>query len=211
MDIKRNKRFFDPTFSRKLIAVAVCGAALTLICLTVWWYIWISSLVSTLLTIGAIIGVGMIIGAISIRPKAKDISDQVENARTAFRDSTAEKLNFPNDFDEDSLLLWGFINGTAEKTLKGGEKYTDRVQFALLYLKRSQLYVRTEICSLTDESNVTNEYALPLSGMTLSVDESSRTLTIHTPDELLTIALYAVDYQLEEYIAKVERQIKKAI
>ncbi len=83
--------------------------------------------------------------------------------------------------------------------------------FASLYLKRSQLYVRTEVCSLTEERSTSSEYCLPLAGMTLTADESARTVTITTTEEKLTLAIQSVNYLLEEYIAKVERQIKKAV
>lgn len=211
MDYKRNKRFFDPGFERKLTAIALCGAFLTVLFLALWWYIWISSIVSTLFTIGAFIGIGIVIGAVSIRPKVNDINEQIDIARQAFIDATAEKLKFPNDFEENSISVWGFTDGSIEKTLQNGHKYTDHVMFASLYLKRNQLYIRTEVCSLIEDDRTLNEYALSLAGMTLSADESTHTLTITANEETLTLAIQSIDYLLEEYITKVERQIKKII
>lgn len=211
MDFKRNKRFFSDSFGRKLTVITICGVLLAVLGLALWYFVWISSLVSNLFTISAIIGVGMCIGAISIRPKVKDITDQIDDARLRFIDSTAEKLNFPNDFENDCHLVWGFLEGNAEKKLKSGEIFTDRLQFTALYMKRSQLYVRTECCSLIEDGSDVNEYALPFAETTISADASSLTLTITSPEVSLTIPLQAVDYQLEEYIAKVHRQIKKAV
>lgn len=207
MDYKRNKRLFDDSFSRKLTVLAICGAVIAPISLIVWWYIWYSNI----MVIAAIIGVGMVIGAVSMRPKVKDVNDQIDDAHKNFYDGTAEKLKYPNDFEEDSLSLWGFIEGNSQKILKSGEKLTDRVQFTLLYLKRSQLYVRSEICSLTEDATSVNEYNLSLAGMTVSVDAPSFTLTIVSKEETINLPIQAVDYQLEEYIAKIERQIKKSV
>lgn len=211
MDIKRNKRFFDPAFSKKLTLAAVLGIILALIFLALWWYIWISSIVSSLFTIGAIAGVGITIGALSIRPKVKDVNEQIETAVQALKDATAEKLKFPNDLDENSLTVWGFIEGTTEKTLKNGEKYTDRIQITSLYLKRNHLYIRCEVCSLLEEVSVISECTLPLAGMTVSINESQNTLTITSTEETVAVAIRSVDYQHEEFITKLERQVKKSV
>lgn len=211
MDYKRNKHFFDPGFSRKLTIIAICGIFLALVFFALWWYIWISSIVSTLFTIGVIVGAGMTIGALSIRPKAKDVTEQIDSARKTFVDTTAEKLKYPDDFEENSLSVWGFREGTTAKTLKNGEKYTDCVEFASLYLRRSTLYARTEIVSLLKEDISTAEFALSLASMEIKADESTLTLLITSTDESLIIPIQAIDYSLEQFIEKVERQIRKAV
>lgn len=210
MDYKRNKRFFDPGFTGKLKILAIIGALVTLIFMALWYFVWISSIVDALFTIGAIIGIGMIVGAISIRPKLKDITDQIENAGQVFTDDTAEKLKFPNDFGDNSHSVWGFCEGTVEKTLKNGDKLTDRVEFTTLYLRRSSLYVRTQVLSLTEESSTVTDYSLPLAGMTVKADETAHCLLITTLEDSLLVHIRALDYPLEEYIEKIERQIKKS-
>lgn len=207
MDYKRNKRFFEAGYSRKLTILTICGALLAPLALFVWWYIYYSNFV----LLFALIGAAMFIGSLSIRPKAKDIDDQIDTARKAFSDSTAEKLKFPDDFEENSHAVWGFTEGTVEKTLKNGEKYTDRVKFASLYPRRSTLYIRTESLSLIEEGSTVSEYSLPLAGMTIKADETTLCLLITTPEESLTLPVQSVDYPLEEFIEKVERQIKKAV
>lgn len=207
MDYKRNKRFFEAGYSRKLTVLTICGAVLAPLALFVWWYIYYANFV----LLFALIGAAMVIGAISIRPKAKDIDEQIDNARKAFADGTAEKLKYPDDFEENSLTLWGFIEGSVEKTLKNGEKYTDNVKFSSLYLRKSTLYLRTETLSLVEEGSTVTEDSLPLAGMTVKADEGSRRLLITTPELAINLPVQSVDYPLEEFIEKVERQIKKAV
>lgn len=207
MDYKRNKHFFTPGYSRKLNVLTVCGGVLALLGLFVWWYIWYRIYIFLI----ALAGIATVIGALSIRPKAKDVADQIETARKAFTDTTAEKLKYPDDFEENSLAVWGFCEGTTEKILKNGETYTDRVAFALLYLKKSTLYVRTEVVSLLHEEASTADYSLPLSDMKISIDEASPALIIASTDESLILPVQAIDYSIEQFMEKLERQIKKCV
>lgn len=206
MDYKRNKRLFNDRFNRKLTILAICGAVIAPLCLIIWWYFWYSSVMVIL----AIVGVGMVVGSVSMRPKAQDLIDQIEDLRKTFIDSTSEKLKFPSSFEDDSLSVWGFIEGTTSKTLKNGTTLTDSVQFSTFYLKRTHLYIRTDIISLTEERNSSNEDTLPLSDMTISVDEETLSIKVATPEKSLTLPIHAYDYTIEEYITKIERQIKKA-
>lgn len=207
MDYKRNKQFFETGYSRKLTILTVCGAVLAPLALFVWWYIYYSNFV----LLFALIGAAMVIGAISIRPKAKDIDEQIDNARKAFADGTAEKLKYPDDFEENSLTLWGFIEGTVDKTLKSGEKYTDLVKFSSLYLRKSTLYLRTETLSLVEGGSTVTEDSLTLAGMTVKTDEAALCLHLTTTEESINLPVQSVDYPLEEFIEKVNRQIKKAV
>lgn len=207
MDIKRNKRFFSENFSLKLTILAICGILLALICGFVWWYVWYSNFI----LIGAVVGLAMTVGAVSIRPKLSDITDQLDDARKQLNETAAEKLKYPSDFEEYNLSLFGFVDGTTVKTLKNGMRLTDRVQFTSLYIKRNHLWVLTECCSLTSEDRSSCEYLLPLAGMKISADPVALTLVVTGSEESLTIPFQAFDYSLEEYITKVERQIKKAV
>ncbi len=205
MDIKRNIRFFSEKFSRNLTVLAVCGALLAVLCGLTWWFFWSAIYIE----VGIFIGIAMVIGAVTMRPKAKDLIDQVDTARKEFYDNTADKLKYPSDFEEDSLLVWGYISGKAEKMLKGGIRITDRVQFSLLYLKRNSLYIRTETCPLTEEGKTVDEHQLPLAGLKIEADQQTCLLTFTAQDQLLQLPIQAIDYPLEEFIAKIERQIKK--
>lgn len=205
MDYKHNKRFFDPNFSKKLTVLAICGGVIALLCLFIWWYIYYSNL----FVVAAVIGVGMLIGAVSMRPKAKDIADQIDDMSKQFHDASAEKLKFPSDFEESSLSIHGFVEGNSEKVLKSGQKLTDSVQFSTLYLKYSQLWIRTMTASLVEERNSEETYSLPLQGMEVAADEAAHTLTVKSSEGTLILAIEALDYTLEEFLTKLERQIKK--
>lgn len=206
MDYKHNNRFFDKNFSKKLILIAVCGGVIALLCLFIWWYIYYSNL----FLLAAAIGIGMVIGAVSIRPKAKDITDQIEDTNKQFHDASAEKLKFPSDFEESSLSFHGFIEGKREKILKSGQKITDSVQFSTLYLKYSQLWIRTMTISLIEDNQLEEICSYPLQGMKIAADEATHTLTVQSTDGTLSLAFEAIDYSFEEFLVKVERQIKKS-
>lgn len=79
--------------------------------LFVWWYIYYSNFV----LLFALIGIAMVVGAISIRPKAKDIDDQIDTARKAFADGTAEKLKYPDDFEETASLYGALSKDLVKK------------------------------------------------------------------------------------------------
>lgn len=199
MDYKRNKNFFSKTYTRNLNILAICGAALILLMAVVWWFLWeyIPDLVSEIFII---LGAAMIIASITMRPKMKDLTEQIEEHIPEFRQETADKLKLPSDFDDHSITLWGYLDGNFEKVTKSGQKLTNRVQYSTLYLKRSNLYIRTEkLCLTADEGSVL-DYSLPLADLHLTVREDEKSLICESGKEKVVLPILEKDYNLEQYL-----------
>lgn len=201
MDYKRNKNFFSKTYAKNLNILAICGAALILLMVVVWWFLWeyIPDLVSEILMV---VGAAMIIASITMRPKMKDLTEQIEEHIPVFRQETADKLKLPSDFDDESLTLWGYQEGNFEKITKSGQKITDRVQYSTLYLKRSDLYIRTERLCLTADERSVMDYSLPLADLRLTVSEDETSLICQSTGETVVLPIQEKDYNLEQYLDK---------
>lgn len=202
MDYKRNQKFFSKTYPRNLIILAICGALLIILMSIVWWFLWeyVPDLVSEALII---VGAAMIIASITMRPKEKYLMEQIEEQIPTFRQDTADKLKLPSDFDDESLTFWGFRQGNTQKVTKTGKILTDRMQISVLYLKKNDLYIRTEsLCLTADESSV-EVYSLPLSDLRLTVSEDETTLTCQSGEDNVVLPIREKDFNLEQYMEKI--------
>ncbi|MGM9637712.1 MAG: hypothetical protein ACI3YK_06980 [Eubacteriales bacterium] len=199
MDYKQSKNFFSKTYLRNLMILAVCGAALILLMAVVWWFLWeyIPDLVSEILMV---VGAAMIIASITMRPKEKYLMEQIEEQIPTFRQDTADKLKLPSDFDDESLTLWGFCEGNTQKVTKTGKILTDRIQISVLYLKKNDLYIRTERLCLTADERSVMDYSLPLAETRLTVSEDETSLICQSGEETVVLSIREKDYNLEQYL-----------
>lgn len=203
MDYKRNKRYFSPTFKRNMTILAVLGIVLAVASYFVWWYILYYPIFEILIVIFAAMG----IGAFAIRPKADYTQNQIDEQLTAFRADTTEKLKLPADFDDNSLLVWGYCPGTVEKMTQNGVQ-TDRVCASVLYLRRSELYVRTRRFGLLAEEEAVEEYHLPYDALQFSVDEIQKQIRFASGDQSVTLHIRDKDYNLDQFLEKLDRRRK---
>ena len=203
MDYKRNKRYFSPTFKRNMTILSVLGIVLAVASYIVWWYI----LYYVIFEILIVIFVAMAIGAFAIRPKADYTQSQIDEQLTQFRTDTVEKLKLPSDFEDNSLLVWGYCPGTVEKTV-GNSVQTDRVGVGVLYLRRSELYVRTRHFGLLAEEDSVEEYHLPYDGLQTAFSEDGKTLTFSSGDQSVILPIREKDFNLEQFLEKLDRRQK---
>lgn len=197
MDYKRNKRYFSPTYKRNLTVLAVLGIVLAAVCLIVWWYIFWHVIFEIL----TVVFIAMAIGAFTMRPKDGYLIEQIEEKIDEFRSATADKLKLPDDLDDNSLIVWGFCPGNVQKQVKN-EIRTDRVCYSMLYLKRSELYIRTRRLGLTAEEESVEEYRLPFGNLQVSFSDDEKTLIFTEKDQTVELPIRDKDYNLEQFLEK---------
>lgn len=203
MDFKRNTRYFSQTFARNLTILSIVGGALAVVGGLVWWYIYLGSF-AILVEIAAIAGAVMLIGSISIRPSEKYLFEQIETAEKQFREEALDTFKNPANAEDCTRLVWGFSEGTAKKTTKGGKIVTDQVEFALLWLRRGELAVYRRTSSLQKEESCDSDVRLSLSTLTAISDWEAGTLTLQTAEETVILPVFEPDYKLEEFLEQLE-------
>lgn len=203
MDYKRNKRYFSPTFKRNMTILAVLGIALAVVSFIVWWYILYYAVFEILM----IVFIAIAIGAFAMRPKEDYTQSQIDGQLTQFRSDTAEKLRFPSDFDENSILVWGYCPGTVEKPVKSGIQ-TDRVCSSVVYLRQSGLYIRTRRFGLLAPEDSVEEYHLSYGGLTAAVADDGMSLTFSGGGQSVSLPIRDNDYNLDHFLEKLNRRQK---
>lgn len=205
MDYKRNARYFSQTFARNMLILAIAGVIIAVAGGFVWWNIYLGFW-DVLVEIAAIAGVILAVGAISQRPSEADLFQQIEEAKKRFREEAMESFGYPADAEHCTRLVWGFVPGNVGKAAKGGKKVTDRVEFALIWLKKGELAVRRQTCGLLAEETEVTDIRLSLKTLTTQLDREAGLLTLSTADDTLVLSVFEPDYQLEEFVDKLEHQ-----
>ncbi|MGM9648200.1 MAG: hypothetical protein ACI3YH_08730 [Eubacteriales bacterium] len=199
MDYKRNARYFSKTFDGKMILLAVVGGIVAVMGGLLWWYVYLGNF-AIFVEIAAVAGAILLIGTLSQRPSEKDLFEQIEAYEKRFREEALERFSYPADTHRSTRLIWGFVPGEMKKTAKNGKLLTDRVEFALLYLKKGELAVyRQTVSLLRDESEIA-DIRLSRKSLTATIDQEAGTLCLKTSDETLTLSVFAPDYRLEEFL-----------
>lgn len=203
MDYKRNQKYFSPTYKRNMTILAILGIALAAVSYIVWWYI----LYYVIFEILIVVFIGMAIAGFTMRPKDGYLIDQIEEKIDEFRSATADKLKLPADLDENSLVVWGFCPGRAEKQVKN-EIRTDRVCYAMLYLKRGELYIRTRRLGLLAEEESADEFRLPFEDLQSAFSDDEKTLIFTAKDQTVELPIRQKDYNLEQFLEKLAHRQK---
>ena len=206
MDFKRNQNYFSQTFSKKMTALAVIGIALAIVSGLLWWYIYLGEVFYYLFQFAAIGGIVLAIAAFSLRPSEQYFFEQIETAKNRFREQATEALGYPADGENSTRLIWGFLSGTAEKVTKDKKTVTDRVEFAMIHLKKGEVRVYRQAISLLEDSTEVTDTRLARSTLTAALDREAHTLTLADTDETAVLAVFSPDYQLEEWIDELERR-----
>ncbi|MBQ8383443.1 MAG: hypothetical protein IJX47_09595 [Clostridia bacterium] len=207
MDYKRNARYFSKTFARNMLILAVAGVILAAVGGFVWWNVYLGFW-DIFVEIAAVVGVILAVSAISQRPSEKDLFEQIEEAKKRFRDEAMEAFGYPVSADDCTRTVWGFVPGSVEKITKDGKTVTDRVEFALIWMKKGELAVRRQTCGLLTEETEIAEFRLSLRTLSATLDREAGVLTLQTPDETLVLSVFEPDYQLEEFVDAITRKGK---
>ncbi len=206
MDYKRNARYFSKTYARNNLILAVSGGILAAAGWFVYWNIYLGFF-DLIVEVAAIAGMIMTVSAISQRPSPKDVLEQIEEQAKTFRQASLEAYKFPADAESCTRLLWGFAEGSTERSDGEGKRLTDRVEFALLYRKKGELAVRRQSISLLAEEEVTvTDTRLSLQSLTAKLDGTAGTLTLSTAEECLILPVFSPDYRLEEFLEGLNRR-----
>lgn len=208
MDFKRNARYFSKTYGKRITIAAVICTILAVGGGLFWWYIYLGSfdIIVEIIAIGSAIGA---VAAFSQRPSEKYLFEQIETAEKRFRDEGMEAFGYPADAEHCTRLVWGFFPGSVEKTAKGGKTITDRVEFALIWLKKGELAVRRQTCGLLAEEAAVTDIRLSLKTLTTQLDREASLLTLSTADETLMLSVFEPDYQLEEFLNAITHRMGK--
>ena len=162
MDFATNLKFFDPKHRKKVHLLNRIGLPLMLIggVLLIFssfggygmWYL-------TTLSWGMIIVGGPLWAvSLSLRVKEAEMLDLVEDAKRDFKEYCDDKLDFPADLRQNSILLVGCRPAEdapgAElhpRRLKSGGLLYPTVTLSLLYIRRDRVTVLTRRVSLVEE------------------------------------------------------------
>lgn len=205
MDYKRNARYFSKTFARNMIVLAVVGVALAAVGGFVWWNIYLGAF-DLVVEIAAVAGVILAVSAISQRPSDKDLFEQIAEAQKRFREEALETYGYPANADDCTRIVWGFVPGSWEKITKDGKTVTDRVEFALIWLKKGELAVYRQVVSLLHEENEVSNIRLSRATLSTALNREAGTLTLETPDETMVLSVFEPDYPLEEFLDAVSHR-----
>lgn len=202
MDFKRNARYFSKTYAKNITILAIVSAVLAVGGGLFWWYIYLGSF-DIIVEIIAIGGAITAVAAFSQRPSEKYLFEQIETAEKRFRDEAMDAYGYPADAENCTRLVWGFVPGSVEKTTKGGKKATDRLEFALIWLKKGELAVRRQNCGLLTEEAMVADVRLSLKNLTATLDREAGELTLSTADETMVLSVFEPDYKLEEFLYEI--------
>lgn len=162
MDYGTNLKFFDGKHRKKVKLLKAIGLPLMLVGLLMLvlssfrgmglWFL------GSFCWIPLIVGVPMWAVSLSMKVKESDMMDLVEKAKRDFKDYAEDKLNYPSDLHQNSLILIGSCqdpdgreNERQPRTLKSGGLLYPIVTYAYIYIRRDRVTVLTRRLSLCEE------------------------------------------------------------
>ena len=161
MDYKRNKRFFDKQFAKKtnvFLTVGIIAASAAALLLIIGWYtysdlLWmISSYAGGPLLFA---GVVIIFVALGRNVKENDLIAQIDALVKEVSDTCAERLKYPSDLDEMSIIFSGCDitedNVSGAVKLSNGGYLTEEVRVALVYIAKNKLWCYEKRACLTED------------------------------------------------------------
>lgn len=230
MDYSRNAKFFDKKYMKKygiLRAIgwtlAVVGAACVLISMfggrhgmyffhLIGWPLLIPGVVLLCIVLSKLI-------------KESEITEIMEVKEKRFADLCNEKLGYPSDVTEESLIFTGCEitseNAADFRKLRSGSYIGTRPQITHLYvdLMKKKLFIGSYTYSLIEESEATDFQEIPFSDfdrseiVTEKVGEiDSRRFVLSLGDkEVFSSPISAIDYYKEEFIGAIihKKELKR--
>ncbi|MBQ7354318.1 MAG: hypothetical protein IJW62_02220 [Clostridia bacterium] len=162
MDYGTNLKFFDLNHRKKVKLLKVIGIPLMLVGAVLlivtsfggygMWYL------STPAWGMLVIGGPLWAVSLSMKVKESDMMNLVEDAKRDFKDYAEDKLNYPSDLHQNSLILVGSCQDPdgreserQPRTLKSGGLLYPIVTYAYLYIRRDRVTVLTRRLSLCEE------------------------------------------------------------
>ena len=222
MDFATNLKFFDPKHRSKVHILNRIGLPLMLVGAVLlifssfggygMWYL-------TMLAWGMlIIGGPLWAISLSLRVKESDMLDLVENAKRDFKEYCDDKLDYPGDLRQNSILLVGSrpasdapMGDLHPRRLKSGGLLYPTVTMAFLYIRRDRVTVLTRRISLVEEWIEDKAADFDLSVLdaagvqmseTLYKDAPVRTYAFHLMgdgESLYDAPVFTDDYAKEEF------------
>lgn len=170
MDYKQNAHFFDKEYNKKtnmlfVPSAIVFGAGLVFTLLGMFVrgpMMWIGNSIGwPLMTVGVV----FLLIAINRKVKESDVVGEVDELVKAVNDTCAEKLDFPNNLDENGISLIGctITDENADKAvkLKSGNYLDTDLLISYLYIKKNSVFCFTRTISLVEEGTKDDELDIP--------------------------------------------------
>ena len=222
MDFATNLKFFDPKHRKKVhllnnigLPLLLAGAVLLIFSSFGGYGMWYLTTASW----GMII-VGGPLWAVSLSLKVKetDMIGLVEDAKRDFKEYCDDKLDYPNDLRQNSIILVGSracsdapMGDLHPRRLKSGGLLYPTITLSFLYIRRDRVTVLTRRLSLVEEwvEDKTKEFDLSdLDGAGVQVGETHyknnpvRTYAFHlmgSGESLYDAPVFTDDYAKEEF------------
>ena len=160
MDYNNNARFFDKEFNRKngtaiAIGSAASGIGGVLVALSLFGRGFTNYIFHSLGWPFLIFGVVVLCIAFSKRVKESEVTGVGDELIREVKETCNERLDFPDDFEERSLIFVGcpINDGNIEnaRKLKSGNYLTPEFIISLFYEKKNELYIMQRTVSLIKE------------------------------------------------------------
>ncbi|MGM9680698.1 MAG: hypothetical protein ACI3XR_04245 [Eubacteriales bacterium] len=230
MDYSRNAKFFDEKYMKKYGILRAIGWTLSVIgavCVLISMFggrrgLYFFHLIGWPLLIP---GVVLLCIVLSKLIKESEITEIMEVKEKRFADLCNEKLGFPSDVSEESMIFTGCDvtseNASDFRKLRSGNFISPRPQITHLYvdLMKKKLCIGSYTYSLIEETEATDFQEIPFSDFDRSEivtekvgDIDSRRFVLSLGDkEVFSSPIAASDYYKEEFIGTIihKKELKR--
>lgn len=222
MDFGTNQKFFDIKHRKKVhllnyigLPLLLAGGVLLVFSSFGGFGLWYFTMVAWSMIL---IGGPLWAISLSLRVKEADMTDLVDNAKRDFKEYCEEKLNYPGDLSQNSIILVGSrqesdapMSQLHPRRLKSGGLLYPTVTFAYLYIRRDRVTVLTRRISLVEEwmEDKTSDFTLSAiesagvqSGQTLYKGNPVKTYAFHLMgdgESLFDTPVFIDDYNQESF------------
>ncbi len=162
MDFATNQKFFDVKHRKKVhllnyvgLPLMLAGGVLLVFSSFGGYGLWYFTMVAWSMII---IGGPLWAISLSLRVKEADMVDLVDRAKRDFKEYCEEKLDYPGDLSQKSIILVGSrieadapMSELHPRRLKSGGLLYPTVTFSYLYIRRDRVTVLTRRISLVEE------------------------------------------------------------
>ncbi len=171
MDYKNNQRYFDTKFNQTTSKIfIVSGAALGLAILLYILRAFVGGIIFVILRYAGtpliVIGVILLFIALSRIVKESEVTGDTDSLIKALNDECLEKLEYPSDADEKSLVFAGcrITNDNIDRArkLKSGNYINEDLIISFFYEKNGVVSIKQRTISLVKEGTTDVEMKLSL-------------------------------------------------
>lgn len=229
MDYQQNAHFFDKAYNDKtnkifIPSAIVFGAGLVLAVLgmvTRGVMTWIGNSIGWPLMI---VGITFLLIALNRRVKESDVIGEVDELVKEVNAVCAEKLDYPNNLDEQGISLLGCTitdeNADNAVKLKSGNYLDTDLLISYLYIKKNSVYCFRRTISLIEEGTKDDELDIPyesFDNVKVETETIKGKIIVHyirfynNNEKIFEAPLTDNDYYKEEYCEKIMHNRERAL